>query len=213
MFARTLVLGVVKGLVSAEFVLCYGCESRRRSRNTFVGRNRRANFISAKLLLCNQLPILPSSLRRWIIDNQKKTEWLDLTWCSLLFQSLCSMLVIRIKILIGQKFTHKIKSQGWLSHTNICTNTSKKAHVHTNNAMIMIYMGPVWAKMQSWPVRSLSLWTIQMSGSVEIENMETLLARAKTSLPTKPRDIKNEVSGWMASGISRFPPQEKKKIC
>ena len=88
----------------------------------------------------------------------------------------------------------------------------KKTHAHTNTkAKIMIYMGPVWAKMQSWPVRSLSLWTIQMSGSVEIENMETLLARAKTSLPTKPRDIKNEVSGWMASGISRFLPQENKR--
>ena len=95
MFARTLVLGVVKGLVSEEFVLCYGCESRRRSRNTFVGRNRRANFISAKLLLCNQLPILPSSLRRWIIGNQMNTEWLDLPWCSVLFQSTCSTLVIR----------------------------------------------------------------------------------------------------------------------
>ena len=202
MFARTLVLGVVKGLVSEEFVLCYGCESRRRSRNTFVGRNRRANFISAKLLLCNQLPILPSSLRRWIIGNQINTEWLDLPWC----QSTCSTLVIgnRTEIHTQNKEPRMIV---------ICSNTSKKTHVHTNNAMIMIYMGPVWAKMQSWPVRSLSLWTIQMSGSVEIENMETLLARAKTSLPTKPRDIKNEVSGWMASGISRFLPQEKKKIC
>ena len=206
MFARTLVLGVVKGLVSEEFVLCYGCESRRRSRNTFVGRNRRANFISAKLLLCNQLPILPSSLRRWIIGNQMNTEWLDLPWCSVLCQSTCSTLVIgnRTEIHTQNKEPRMIV---------ICSNTSKKTHVHTNNAMIMIYMGPVWAKMQSWPVRSLSLWTIQMSGSVEIENMETLLARAKTSLPTKPRDIKNEVSGWMASGISRLFPQEKKKIC
>ena len=209
MFARTLVLGVVKGLVSEEFVLCYGCESRRRSRNTFVGRNRRANFISAKLLLCNQLPILPSSLRRWIIGNQMNTEWLDLPWCSVLFQSICSTLVIRNRTEIH---TQNIEPRMIVTHKHLFEH-KQKAHVHTNNAMIMIYMGPVWAKMQSWPVRSLSLWTIQMSGSVEIENMETLLARAKTSLPTKPRDIKNEVSGWMASGISRFLPQEKKKIC
>ena len=33
--------------------------------------------------------------------------------------------------------------------------------------------------------------------AVEIENMEILLARAKTSLPTKPRDIKKEFRGWM----------------
>ena len=123
MFARTLVLGVVKGLVSEEFVLCYGCESRRRSRNTFVGRNRRANFISAKLLLCNQLPILPSSLRRWIIGNQMNTEWLDLPWCSVLFQSICSTLVIRnrteihtqnkeLRMIVTHKhlFEHKQKS-------------------------------------------------------------------------------------------------------
>ena len=34
--------------------------------------------------------------------------------------------------------------------------------------------------------------------AVEIENMEILLARAKTSLPTKPRDIKKEFRGWTA---------------
>ena len=44
MFARTLVLGVVKGLVSEEFVLCYGCESRRRSRNTLEGTVEQISF-------------------------------------------------------------------------------------------------------------------------------------------------------------------------
>ena len=110
-------------------------------------------------------------------------------------------MIVRYKNL----YEHKQKSVGTRKH-----KTAKQQNTNTK-AMIMIYMGPVWAKMQPWPVRSLSLWTIQMSGSVEIENMETLLARAKTSLPTKPRDIKNEVSGWMASGISRFLPQENKK--
>ena len=38
--------------------------------------------------------------------------------------------------------------------------------------------------------------------AVEIENMEILLARAKTSLPTKPRDIKKEFRGWTA--FTRF---------
>ena len=38
--------------------------------------------------------------------------------------------------------------------------------------------------------------------AVEIENMEILLARAKTSLPTTPRDIKKELRGWTA--FTRF---------
>ena len=38
--------------------------------------------------------------------------------------------------------------------------------------------------------------------AVEIENMEILLARAKTSLPTTPRDIKKELRGWTA--FARF---------
>ena len=56
-------------------------------------------------------------------------------------------MIVRYKNL----YEHKQKSVGTRKQ-----KTAKQQNTNTK-AMIMIYMGPVWAKMQPWPVRSLSL--------------------------------------------------------
>ena len=74
--------------------------------------------------------------------------------------------------------------------------------------IIMIYRGQecIHVQMQVRTGAQFVMVNNPHVGQFEIENMEILLARTKTSLPTKPRDIKKEFRGWTA--FTRFIARE-----